>query len=550
MSREPDRDLRLFVGRLRRTPWRRMLSAALRPRGRHGMDLPDRLEGAVYGHLVGDALGVPYEFLEPGAIPEVTWRGGGGHRQPPGTWSDDGALMLALLDSLLSVAPGGGFDTSDQAQRALAWRDEGRYAPGSLVFDVGIATTAALDALRAGTPPEEAGAVDAKGNGSLMRILGLPLVVRDTGDEELIRLASRASRVTHGSAEAQLACALYALIVRRVLAGEADRVAVMSAAFAAVRALVRAEGLPGSREAADPKAALAQLDAFEAWPRREGSGRVVDSFWSAWDAFAGAPDYVATVTAAVSYGHDTDTTAAIAGGLAGAHWGLASIPVSWRRDLRDPGIVRPIVDRLVQTDVPVREQDAWRTSSASPLRVDRVDLAGTDLGNAGGSMGMTFLPGKRCIGTYSGPAWRDLDSDAVSLRAQGVDVLLLLVEDHELERCRVTDIVAVLAHHGIEVRRFPIEDPMLPSDDVGFRATLADLVGCVRAGAGLAVACRGGLDRSGMTMGCLLREAGIDADDAIRRVHDARRHTLTLPHQLRYVRTWGHPSAAVDIKAT
>ena len=82
------------------------------------MDLPERLEGAVYGHLVGDALGVPYEFLEPEAIPEVTWRGGGGHRQPQGTWSDDGALMLALLDSLLSVAPGGGFDTADQARRA------------------------------------------------------------------------------------------------------------------------------------------------------------------------------------------------------------------------------------------------------------------------------------------------------------------------------------------------------------------------------------------------------------------------------------------------
>jgi protein-tyrosine phosphatase len=223
--------------------------------------------------------------------------------------------------------------------------------------------------------------------------------------------------------------------------------------------------------------------------------------------------------------------------------------VAWRRGLRDPGIVRPIVDRLVETDVPPRERIAWRTSSASPLRVDRVDLAGTDLGEAGGSMGMTFLPGKRCIGTYSGPAWRDLDSDASSLRAQGIDVLLLLVEDHELERCQVIDIVAVLAHHGIDVRRFPIEDPMLPRDDVAFRAALADLIARVRAGTGLAVACRGGLDRSGMTMGCLLREAGMDADDAITRVHDARRHTLTLPHQLRYVRAWPRPDAPDHIKA-
>jgi protein-tyrosine phosphatase len=382
-----------------------------------------------------------------------------------------------------------------------------------------------------------------------MRILGLPLVLRDTSDEDLIRLASRASRVTHGSAEAQLACALYALIVRRLLGGDSDLDALLAAARSVVRRQVQAEGLPGSHEASDPATALAQLDAFEAWPTRAGGGHVTDSFWSAWDAFAGANDYTATVTAAVRYGHDTDTTAAIAGGLAGARWGVSAIPVSWRRDLRDPGIVRPIVDRLVETDTPPGQRVAWRTSNASPLRVDRVDLAGTDLDAAGGSMGMTFLPGKRCIGTYSGPAWRDLDTDARSLRAQGVDLLLLLVEDHELARCQVTDIVAALGHHGIEVRRFPIEDPMLPSDDGEFQTTIADLLGRVRAGAGLAVACRGGLDRSGMTMGCLLREAGIDADDAIARVHDARRHTLTLPHQLRYVRGWPRPEAAIGIKA-
>jgi hypothetical protein len=76
----------------------------------------DTLRAGIYGVLVGDALGVPYEFLEPEQIGEVAWRGGGAHGQPPGTWSDDGALTLALLDSLCSV----GFSTADQAQRAVA----------------------------------------------------------------------------------------------------------------------------------------------------------------------------------------------------------------------------------------------------------------------------------------------------------------------------------------------------------------------------------------------------------------------------------------------
>jgi protein-tyrosine phosphatase len=67
---------------------------------------------------------------------------------------------------------------------------------------------------------------------------------------------------------------------------------------------------------------------------------------------------------------------------------------------------------------------------------------------------------------------------------------------------------------------------------------LGALVERVRTGSKIAIACRGGLDRAGMTAGCLLREAVLAADDAIDRVHEARRHTLTLPVQVTYVRDW------------
>ena len=85
--------------------------------------LVQRLAGAVWGHLIGDAVGVPYEFEPASRIGEVRFGATGSHGQPPGTWSDDGSLMLALLDSLLSVC----FDPHDQATRALAWRDD--YLP-------------------------------------------------------------------------------------------------------------------------------------------------------------------------------------------------------------------------------------------------------------------------------------------------------------------------------------------------------------------------------------------------------------------------------------
>jgi ADP-ribosyl-[dinitrogen reductase] hydrolase len=68
--------------------------------------LAPRLCGAVWGHLVGDAVGVPLEFRPAGEIGSVEFGATGTHGQPPGPWSDDGALMLALLDSLLTVTAG------------------------------------------------------------------------------------------------------------------------------------------------------------------------------------------------------------------------------------------------------------------------------------------------------------------------------------------------------------------------------------------------------------------------------------------------------------
>ncbi|MGD8682386.1 MAG: ADP-ribosylglycohydrolase family protein [Chloroflexota bacterium] len=535
-DQERPSDLSIFLSRMRRTPWRKALRQAWRSRGRDGVLLPERLEGAVYGHLCGDALGVPYEFRPASDIGEVTWRGGGTHGLPAGTWSDDGALMLALLDSLLEV----GFDTADQGRRAVAWHDEGSYAVSGQVFDVGNATCAALARLRAGTPADEAGAASALGNGSLMRILPLALVFRDTDRESLLDMAFRASSVTHGSAEAQIACGLYALVASRLLAGEQDRQRALAGARTDLRAALRSGGLPGGHEATAAANALATLDAFEAWPERSGRGRVVDSFWSAWDAFASAPDYPAAVVRAVEYGNDTDTTAAIAGGLAGAYFGIAGVPLEWHRSLRDRPLAQRLIDRLIETDTSEWGGTAWNTSSSNPLRVDLMDLDGSDLADGPGRAGMTFLPGKRYLGYYSGPQWRDLDSDLESLKDQGVDVLLLLVEDKELVRCRVTHIEEAVDAHGLELVRHPVPDPMVPDDDAAYRRMVTAMVARVRSGQTLAIACRGGLDRTGMTSACLLREAGLDADAAIDRVHTAREHTLTMPEQLDYVRGWPH----------
>ena len=182
-------------------------------------------------------------------------------------------------------------------------------------------------------------------------------------------LATRASRVTHGSAEAQVACALYALIARRLLDGEGDRVEVLDGARRALRSVLAEVGLPGSRECAAPSTAVSALDAFEGWPERRGGGRVVDSFWSAWEAFVAASDYRATVPRPCATATTrTRPPPSPAGWPASTGASTASRP-SWHRGLRDRPLAQELADRLVETDDIQWDGTPWPTSRSDPLRV-------------------------------------------------------------------------------------------------------------------------------------------------------------------------------------
>jgi ADP-ribosylglycohydrolase/protein-tyrosine phosphatase len=485
-------------------------------------ELATRLVGGVWGQLVGDAIGVPYEFRDPEDIGEVRWGEKGTYDQPPGTWSDDGALMLALLDSL--TAEGVGLDVDDQGRRALTWYRDRAYTPdGDGQFDIGATTSTALHAIETGTPAANAGPTDewSCGNGSLMRILPVALVGRDLDAPELIDQARRASRVTHGHPRCQVACALYVLTARNLLDGQRDRGAALSNAADDLRAAFGGE-----------PAALEALYHLLGHSGRSGKGRVWDSFWSAWEAFAGAKSYQETVERAVAYGNDTDTTAAIAGGLAGIYWGVDSIPDEWLDGMRGRDVVVPLVDALLGTA-------GWKTSTSKPLRVDWVPAE--DVPAFGGRLGMTFLIGKQRDG-WSGKHWRDLETDAQRLAGEHrADTYLLLVEDHELEVARVTRIGDVLAANGIDLVRFQIRDMDVTDDRDALRVVLDDMRARLAAGRRVVVACRGGLGRTGTIVACLLRDVGLDADTAIAVTRKARHDTIERGSQVEFVRDWTWP---------
>jgi len=305
----------------------------------------DRLLGGLYGLLIGDALGVPYEFQEASSLPEpagIEFEPPRGFRRshpqvPPGSWSDDGAQALCLLASLLYR---GELDLEDLGRRFLNWRNYGYLAAGGLVFDVGIQTSRALDALENGVPAAQAGPGEERdnGNGSLMRVLPLALWHQGS-DQDLFRDAARQSLVTHGHPRSQICCALYSLWARRTLEGHAD---AWSLAVSRTREL--AEFDPAwTRE-------LSEHVQPESEPAGTGSGYVVDCLHSARTALK-EETFEAVVKRAIRFGNDTDTTAAVAGGIAGIRHGLSGFPERWVTGLADRETVRPLGERLVDSRV-------------------------------------------------------------------------------------------------------------------------------------------------------------------------------------------------------
>jgi protein-tyrosine phosphatase len=163
-----------------------------------------------------------------------------------------------------------------------------------------------------------------------------------------------------------------------------------------------------------------------------------------------------------------------------------------------------------------------------------------------GDLGLTILPGKRGVSLrYPGHVYRrDLDDDLAALRALGVRRLVLLVEDSELARWGDGEIVERGEAAGVEVRRHPIPDGAPPASAAAMDAIVADVDEGRRHGP-VAVACMGGVGRTGTVVACALVRAGRGADEAIARVREVRHPTaVETPAQEQFVRDYARRGEA------
>lgn len=310
---------------------------------------------ALLGLAVGDALGVPVEF-QPRATrrqdPVIGMRAYGTHHQPAGTWSDDSSLTFCLAETM--AIPGGRSgqpDLADFARRSINWLVQSYWTATGKTFDVGNATRVAIGRLERGTEPTAAGprSESDNGNGALMRIL--PLAFHDVWRAEALdldaawSLTKNVASVTHGHPRSTLGCFLYLLVARGLLAG-----LVPADAYAQMRALANpwlANGsMPAVVEDRYYQATLnGKLPALKE-DQISSTGYVAHTLEAALWCLLQHDTYAVTVLAAVNLGDDTDTTGAVAGGLAGLVYGEAGIPADWLTVLARRADIEDLAGRL------------------------------------------------------------------------------------------------------------------------------------------------------------------------------------------------------------
>jgi hypothetical protein len=297
-------------------------------------------KSGIYGLVVGDAMGVPVEFTsgEDRKIDPVTdMIGYGTYNQPEGTWSDDSSMALATL---VSIRDKGEIDYKDIMERFHDWCMYGAYTPFDEVFDIGIATSRAIMKYSNGAKPLESGGKTEwdNGNGSLMRILPVCLYIveqqkyKKLSDGEAIDIIHNCSALTHAHLRSKIACGIYYFLVKAVLNKDGELIERLQQG---VDNAFKYYGESTESEL-DNYNRLISLSEFKDTPENQikSTGYVVYTLEAAIWCLVNSSSYEEVILKAVNLGDDTDTVAAITGGLAGLYYGYDNIPHKWRSKLQ------------------------------------------------------------------------------------------------------------------------------------------------------------------------------------------------------------------------
>lgn len=289
-----------------------------------GSLLKNKLFGATLGFCVGDALGVPVEFLSREELkksPVKNMLGYGTHNQPTGTWSDDSSLMFCLMEDLIK-----GYDVEQISKSISRWYSKGLWTPHGVVFDIGTATYNAIKKINEGNPIGQTGgkSESTNGNGSLMRILPLAFYLcNEKNIQKRLDIVSEVSSITHAHKRSIMACFLYVEIAIKLL----DEKTFDEAIDDSIENFKIVFG--NNPEISHFNSILTLKVKYYSEVEVRSSGYVIDTLEAALWCIYNSKSYSEGVLLAVNLGDDTDTVGAVTGGLLGIIYGHDSIPQNY-----------------------------------------------------------------------------------------------------------------------------------------------------------------------------------------------------------------------------
>ena len=298
------------------------------------------------GTAIGDALGLPIQFLEREVVaknPITTMEGLDQFNIPAGTWSDNTSLSFCLAESLCN-----GYDLNDIINKFTKWMYEDYWTPANETFDINYINYFAIVNLRNNGSPHVAGIDNKRGNrdGSLMRILPLVPYILNMEEEKKFRIIKEISSLTYRLPRSILACiALCEFAIQYInlqLVEEAYQAMQQTILQLLKKEMFIEEGIPFERLTG---LSYEEFKAIELKDIRS-TEYVIDTLEASLWCIFNTTSYKDAVLKAVNLGDDANTVGAITGGLAGIIYGYDTIPPEWLEVLAKKDDIIELADKL------------------------------------------------------------------------------------------------------------------------------------------------------------------------------------------------------------
>lgn len=313
--------------------------------------MKDLAKAILYGVAVGDALGVPVEFKarwELVSKPVTDMRGYGTYNQPPGTWSDDSSLTFCTAKAIID-----GFSLEGAARLFIYWKQDAHYTPEGYVFDIGITTSGAINRLKRILNDGDLEELlqlkydtdeHNNGNGSLMRILPMLIEVGPGKVLASFDLIRDTSALTHWHIRAAIACTYYLFYCDKLIELK-DKEQAYQQCNSEFRQFFIDNGIDEYETSKFDRLLSGNIATLPVNEIRS-TGYVMHTLEAAMWCFLNTDTYASCVLKAVNLGEDTDTTAAVAGGIAGLYYGYENIPEEWRKQIARPELIEKLAAGL------------------------------------------------------------------------------------------------------------------------------------------------------------------------------------------------------------